>query len=222
MKFDFFSDINKQHYFSLHYPEVDRYMLTILWCHFAVVSLLALAIYYFAPATYYPSPFSWRVIDLPSTLAVIALGFLACILPTALLGKIKNHYYYRLLVINCLFVFSYLIVFDTGGSIEAHFHFFVVLALLAIYFDWRLGWVGVVVVALHHSILDFVKPDWVYFYGRNDISVVAHALPVAIAALYITWIAENGRKSVERMAVANKILEDKLREKIPELNTDRS
>ena len=218
MKLDFLSDINKEHYYSLRYPEIDRFMVKILWWHFAVVSVFAIAIYYFQPSLYYPNPLSWRVIDLGATLWVVALGFLASLLPTLLRDKIKNHYYYRLLVANCLFVYSYIIVFDTGGSIEGHFHFFVMFALLAVYSDWRLGWVGLVVVALHHGILNFIAPNWVYFYGRNDISVVAHALPVAVAVLYLTWITERRRKALGELAKINKEFEVALRKKIPELN----
>ena len=218
MKFDFLSDINKDHYYSLHYPEVDRLMVKILWVHFVCISCYALWVYFFQPGKFFPGPLSWGVISAQATLWVISIGFLASIIPTVLREKLKNHYYYRLLVTNCLFVFSYLVVFDTGGSIEAHFHFFIVLALLAIYYDWRLGWLAVLVVGAHHGILNFVAPQWVYYYGQNDLSVVSHALPVALAALYLTWICENGRKSVEVLARNNKNLETELRRKIPALN----
>ena len=217
MKIDLFSDINKDHYYTMRYPQIDRLMVKILWWHFVIVSLAALAIYYFMPALYYPSPLSWRVISLEETLWVIALGFIASLVPTIFRNKIANHYHYRILVAMCLFVYSYSIVFVSGGSIEGHFHFFVIFALLAIYYDWRLGWLGLVVVALHHGILNFVEPYWVYYYGRNDVSVLAHALPVAIAVLYLTWICENGRRSVEALTKSNKTLEMELREKIPGL-----
>ena len=219
MKIDIISDINKEHYYSLHYPEVDRFLVKILWAHFALISLYALWVYFFQPAQTYPSPLSWGLISFQATAWVVVLGFLAALVPWMLRGKLQNHYYYRLLVTNCLFAFSYLIVFDTGGSIEAHFHFFIVLALLAIYYDWRLGWLAVLVVGAHHGILNFVAPHWVYYYGQNNLAVLSHALPVAIAALYLTWITENGRRSVETLDKDNKELEVKLRQRIPGLNT---
>jgi hypothetical protein len=213
------ADINKDNYYLLRYPQVDLLMVKLLWLHFFVVSAYALIIYFIEPARYYPSPLSWKVISLQATAGVIVLGALAALLPALLRGRVRNHFWYRLLVTNCLFVFSYLLVFVTGGSIEAHFHFFIVLALIAMYYDWRLGWVGLVAVAAHHSILNFVAPDWVYFYGRNDVSVLAHALPVIVSVLYLTWITENGRSSINTLRAANKQLEDQLRERVPELQT---
>ncbi len=218
MKLDLTSDINKEDYYTLDYPKIDRWMIKILWTHFGLLSAYALWVYFFQPALYYPGPLSWGVISLQATLTVIGIAFLASLLPTLLRGKVKNHYYYRLLVTNCLFIFSYLVVFDTGGSIEAHFHFFIVLALLAVYYDWRIGWVGVVVVAAHHGILNFIAPNWVYYYGQNDVSVIAHGLPVAIAAIYLTWIAESGKRSVKMASSTNKELEQKLRQAVPALN----
>jgi methyl-accepting chemotaxis protein len=120
---------------------------------------------------------------------------------------------YRILVTNALFLYSFLIVFTTGGSIEGHFHFFVIFLLLVMYYDWRLGWFGLVAVALHHGILNYVAPSWVYFYGRNDTSVIGHALPVLFTVLFTTIIAENGRRSVGEAAVTNKDLENRLRQK---------
>jgi methyl-accepting chemotaxis protein len=65
-------------------------------------------------------------------------------------------------------------VLISGGSIEMHFHFFMIMAVLVVYSDWRLGWLVLVLTALHHVILNYVRPDWVYFYGRNDFAIVAH------------------------------------------------
>lgn len=218
MKFDFISDINKEHYYNLHYADIDRFIVKVLWYHFFLFSLAALAIYYFRPAEFYPSPLAWKVTSLGETFVTIGLGLLATFLASALYSRVRNHYHYRLLAANCLFVYSYLIVFITGGSIEAHFHFFAMFALLAIYADWRLGWVGLAAVALHHGILNYVEPSWVYFYGRNDLSVLAHALPVAVAALFLTWVTQGMRQSVEHLAASNREYELKLRSKIPNLS----
>ena len=219
MKIDFFSNISKGHYYSLRYPEADRFIVKVLWVHFILLALFALLVYYFQPGIMYPNPLSWGVVSFEATVWVITIGFLASLLPTILRGKFENHYFYRILVTNCLFVFSYLFVFDTGGSIEAHFHFFIVLALLAIYNDWRLGWIGVLLVVAHHGILNIFSPHWVYYFGRNDFAVFSHALPVIIAALYLTWITDNGLRAVQTQDKNNKELEIKLRQNIPELNT---
>jgi len=49
-------------------------------------------------------------------------------------------------------VYSYLFVFMSGGSIEMHFHFFMVLALVTVDSDWRLGWIVLALTAAHHRL----------------------------------------------------------------------
>src|SRR5579859_4628677 len=112
------------------------------------------------------------------------IAFLAAGVPTVLWGRLSNHYVWRLIMSAALTVYSYLFVFMSGGSIEMHFHFFMVMALITVYSDWRLGWLVFVLTVLHHGILNYVAPTWVYSYGRNDIAVVAHALPVLATAIF--------------------------------------
>lgn len=206
-----FSDINKDHYYTLQYDRVDKLMLKILWWQSVALALYAIVLYVFNPARLYPGPFSWRVVTGTEVGAVVALGMLVAAIMTGLRGKFKNHYLYRVLMANAQFVFSYLIVFISGGSIEWHFHFFIMFALLVFYYDWKLGWWAIIAVALHHGILNYVRPGWVYEYGRNDLSFVAHALIVAIMAMVTTLLAQEGRRRAIAFAEANKILETKVR-----------
>src|SRR3989344_3652591 len=137
MKIDFISDINKDNYYILDYDRIDLYMIKIAWWNAAFFALYAFGIYYFAPAALYPSPFSWRVVNLTETLWTVAIALFAAFLPAALRGRFKNHYLYRFITANALITFSYLLVFISGGSIEWHFHFFVIFALLTLYADCR-------------------------------------------------------------------------------------
>lgn len=210
-------DVNKNDYYNLGYPTVDRAMLIILWLHMIVVTIGTAYIVLFDPALTMPGPLSWRILSTGEALWVVALAALATFLPTLLRDRLPNHYFYRILVTLALFTYSYLIVFATGGSIEAHFHFFVIFLLLIAYYDWRLFWIGLVAVALHHGILNYLAPHWVYFYGRNDVSVIAHAIPVVLVAIFSTWIAAEGKKRVTLAAAKNKELEQELRRRIPEL-----
>lgn len=204
MKVNFFSDINKDIYDELGYKDTDKLLLKILWWHFAVLLILALAIYLLKPAEHFLSPWSYRVLSLNETAIVIILGLLTSSVMVILRNRFENHYHYRVLMTAALIMYSYLFVFTTGGSIEAHFHFFVIFALLCIYCDWRLGIMAAVLTALHHGILNYIAPNWVYYYGRNDFSIVAHAMPVIVAILFTTWICENGRKSVMVIKISNK------------------
>ncbi|HEX8695304.1 MAG TPA: methyl-accepting chemotaxis protein, partial [Longimicrobium sp.] len=56
----------------------------------------------------------------------------------------------RLTVATTLLLISALIIHQTGGMIEMHFHIFAILAFLLMYRDWRLPVWGALVVSLHH------------------------------------------------------------------------
>ena len=200
MKIDFTSDINKDYAVVMNYDRVDRFIINILWWHFAALALLAFANSILQAARYYPSPFSWRVISWPEALGTILIGLAAALIPTWVRDKLDHHYLWRVFISVALTTYSYLFVFVSGGSIEMHFHFFMIMALLVIYSDWRLEWIVLIMTALHHAILNYVQPDWVYFYGRNDLSVIAHALPVLTTAIFTTLLCQNHRNTVERLS----------------------
>lgn len=217
MRFDFTSDINKDYGTAMNYPRVDRFIVHVGWWLFAALALLTFTNSVIKIVNYYPSPFSWRVINTPEAFAVIVFGILAALMPTLLRGKIANHYVWRMLVTFTLTIFAYLFVFVSGGSIETHFLFFSITALVAIYSDWRLGWIMFVLVALHHGILNYAEPTWVYFYGRNDFALIAHALPVAMTVIFTTILCENNRKSIRELAEAKGGLETTVNERTREL-----
>src|SRR3989344_2096037 len=204
MKIDFLSDINKDNYYILDYDRVDSYMVLAVWFSAAFLAVYSFAIYFFAPAASYPNPFSWRITMLKETIGVTAIGFLAAFIVTTTRGRFKNHYVYRFIVTNAMMVFSYLVIYITGGSIEWHFHFFVMFALLTLYADWRLGWWAIIAVGMHHNILNFIAPGWVYFYGRNDLASLAHGLLVLFMAIVTTKICEQNRQ----LADASRLIGD--------------
>ena len=109
-----------------------------------------------------------------------------------------------------LTAYSYLFVFISGGSIEMHFHFFMIMALLVVYSDWRLDWFVLVLTALHHGVLNYVKPSWVYFYGRNDFAIVAHGVPVGVMAMFTTSLCQNQRRSVAILEETRRAQEEDL------------
>ncbi|OGY59579.1 MAG: hypothetical protein A3B23_01340 [Candidatus Colwellbacteria bacterium RIFCSPLOWO2_01_FULL_48_10] len=199
MRLDITSDINRGYEAALNYPRTDKLVVFIHWFSFAVVAILAFTNSVFKIAINYPSPFSWRVISFQEALWTLIIGLFAALLPTLLVGKFSNHYYWRLFISFTLSVFAYLAVFISGGSIEMHFMFFGMIALVAIYADWRLGWFMFVLVGLHHGILNYLAPTWVYFYGRNDFSIFAHAFPVIIEVIFTTILCVIHRTTTEQV-----------------------
>jgi methyl-accepting chemotaxis protein len=58
----------------------------------------------------------------------------------------------RLIVGVLYMVYSALIIHQTGGMIEMHFHVFGALAFLLMYRDWRVPVVAAAVIAVHHAV----------------------------------------------------------------------
>ena len=60
---------------------------------------------------------------------------------------------------------SALLVHIWDGTIEAHFHFFVVVSLLMLYQDWVPFLIAIGYVVVHHGLMGAVAPDSVYSHG---------------------------------------------------------
>ncbi len=214
MKVDLLSDINRDYAVAMNYSGVDRFIVKILWWHFGFVVLMAFTNSYLRLGDWFRSPFSWRVLGLDEALAASLVGFAAAAVPTLVRDQIANHYGWRIVVSVALTMYSYLFVFMSGGSIEMHFHFFMVMALITVYSDWRLGWLVLVMTALHHGILNYVAPTWVYFYGRNDLAVLAHALPVTATAIFTSLLCINNRRSVVMHQASRRELEREIEDRV--------
>jgi diguanylate cyclase (GGDEF)-like protein len=64
----------------------------------------------------------------------------------------------------------------SGGTIEAHFHFFVVVGILTLYQDWLPFLLAIGYVVLHHAILGTIAPEQVY----NHPAAIAHPFKWAV------------------------------------------
>lgn len=82
-----------------------------------------------------------------------------------------------------------------GGYIEGHFHFFIVVAVIAIYQDWIPFLLAILYVAVDHGAVGTLAPEWVY----NHPDAFAHPWRWAFyhavfvlgecAAVMVTWKA---------------------------------
>ena len=100
---------------------------------------------------------------------------------------------------------SGVLVHITGGLIEAHFHFFVMVLLLALYEDWipfgiAIGW-----VLLHHGVLGEIAPGSVYNHPDAAAepwkwaAIHAAFIFAAAAAAIASWrLNENHRSETHR------------------------
>ena len=110
-----------------------------------------------------------------------------------------------LAALGCVLSSAILVQF-WGGVIEAHFHFFVVVALISLYQDWVPFSLAIVFVALDHGVTGVLIPDWVYNHAaaRDDPWqwAVIHAVFVLseCVALIAVWRAnEQARAETDRV-----------------------
>jgi signal transduction histidine kinase len=98
-----------------------------------------------------------------------------------------------LLVALGLLTSSAVIVHLSGGIIEAHFHFFVVIVLLTLYEDWMIFLFAAAFVVLHHGIGGALDPHAVFNHPDAEAHpwrwALIHAAYVAAAgfAAVVTW-----------------------------------
>jgi methyl-accepting chemotaxis protein len=66
-------------------------------------------------------------------------------------------------------------------QMEAHMFFFVGLAALTLVCDWKPLAVASGLIALHHLLLSFIAPEWVFIGAGDFMRVMFHALAVSMA-----------------------------------------
>jgi two-component system, sensor histidine kinase and response regulator len=120
-----------------------RAVLTLLWLHLPVLYLFAVA-----------RGNSWRhslleagAVAIPATLAQLSRRRRLESTVLASLG---------------LMTASAVLVHLSGGVIEAHFHFFVMVGVVVLYQDWRPFLIAITFVVLHHGVIGVLSPEDVY------------------------------------------------------------
>ena len=146
-------------------------LLTLLWLHVPALTLFALLRGY--------SP----IHSLEHGAPLVAL---ACM---AMYAK-DNRRLAAACVSLGLITSSALLVHSTGGVIEAHFHFFVMIALLTLYEDWVPFLLAAAYVVIHHGVVGVLDPRGVF----NHQDAVDH--PWKWAAIHGGFVTAAGTASV--------------------------
>jgi signal transduction histidine kinase len=116
-----------------------------------------------------------------------------------------------------LLLSSALLVHFTDGLIESHFHFFVVLPLIALYQDWRPFLTAIGFVLFHHGVVGVLDPSAVYNHPAAIANPILWAFIHAgyvlglVAVLVFHWrFAERSegalRESAASLVRANRML----------------
>ena len=97
---------------------------------------------------------------------------------------------------------SAVLIHLSGGMIEMHFHVFVAMGLLIIYFEWLPIAIAGVTIALHHAILSYVMPSSVFQDGGSLSLVAVHAVFVTAHAIILGYVAERLRSGITAVSAA--------------------
>ncbi len=151
----------------------SRFFILLLWAHLPLILLvgwsldesplpaLALATGLAAAATA-----AWRLLGCVSAaFQVIAVAMVG--MPATLVYQLLGH----------------------PWQIDLHMYFFAVVAMIAIYADWRSLIMAAAAIAAHHLILNFVFPAAVFPDGADLWRVVLHAVIVVLETGVLLWLA---------------------------------
>lgn len=88
----------------------------------------------------------------------------------------------RVVIATAMMLYSGLIIHQTGGMIEMHFHVFGALAFLLMYRDWRVPVIGAAVIAIHHVIGHELQRRGLHM------AVFADHMGYHIVAIHAGWV----------------------------------
>ncbi|MDE0932238.1 MAG: methyl-accepting chemotaxis protein [Novosphingopyxis baekryungensis] len=87
-----------------------------------------------------------------------------------------------------------------GWMIDAHMYFFVALAALTVLCDWRPIALASVMIAVHHLLLDFYVPEWVFAGSGSFARVMVHVVAVVLQFSVLGYVTERLRRLTVRQA----------------------
>ncbi|HEX6036493.1 methyl-accepting chemotaxis protein [Longimicrobium sp.] len=155
-------DVQGEGLMQAGYRTADRLLRRLLLAHLVLVLALA------------PLHGTWRA-ALLGGIPVIALGWLAAWWWEGRLAA-------RMSIATALLTMSALIIHQSGGMIEMHFHIFAILAFLLLYRDWRVPVAGAVVTAAHHVLFNYLQT-----HGMGAM-IFQHHTGWGIVAVHAGWV----------------------------------
>ncbi len=152
------------------------------------------------------SPYTWS--GTQSTIhlhvyAAIFFGGLLTSLPCCLAILQAGERSTRILIASAQMLYSGLLIHLMGGRIEAHFHIFGSLAILAFYRDFWVFVPAIAIVVSDHLVRSLFWPETVFgVLQAAPWRAVEHAAYVAFESYFLLWGVKQGRKQLWNLAVA--------------------
>ncbi|SFR63580.1 methyl-accepting chemotaxis protein [Halogeometricum limi] len=119
---------------------------------------------------------------------------------------------------------SALLVYFSGGFIEAHFHFFVVVGVIAVYEDWMPFVVSILYVAIQHGAFGMSNPGAVYNHPAAVANPMGWGIVHAVfvlglsAALMTNWVSIERSREQTREQLQNVRDSEEARAEVERLN----
>jgi diguanylate cyclase (GGDEF)-like protein len=147
-----------------------------------------------------------------------AIGSAALLAPLALLAGCRwlGRRARQLCAAVALLTSSAMVVHLSGGMVEAHFHYFVVIAVLSLYEDWILFFVSLVYVLIVHVLMSVADPSIMLGNGGNPwvlSAVHASAITLLGAVSVLNWRLNEDVRTAEsevRSRLAHTAVHDEL------------
>lgn len=154
------------------------------------------------------------------TALVLAIAIVANIAPTLMAVQGRRDMPARLIMGTLAAIHPALAVYLLGGhmwQMDAHMYFFVALAGLAVLCDWRPILLASGLIAVHHLLLGFLAPDWVFSGGGSFGRTVVHAVAVVLQFGILAWLVTRLRT----LTVAQSEQQDRLESLMAEADARR-
>jgi len=154
-----------------------RLLLGLNWIHAAIIAPLG-------PILGYSWELSREALFRDGTVLHTAWEALIVALLAALASCKVNRTFKSVLVAGGLMTSSAVFVHLSGGYIELHFHFFVMIIFVAFYQDWIPFVAGILFVAIHHGVVGVIWPADVY---NHSAAINAPWTWAGIHAFFVLW-----------------------------------
>jgi signal transduction histidine kinase len=155
-----------------------RFLVALTWFHVAIIALLG-------PVLGYDWELSFEALFedgkiLHALLESSVIAFFAIAANWSRIGPTIQAVCVALGLVSSSAIFVHL----SGGYIELHFHFFVMIVFLAFYQEWIPFGVAITYVALHHGIVGVLWPEKVY---NHPAAFEAPWTWAGIHAFFVLW-----------------------------------
>ncbi|MFT4925447.1 MAG: methyl-accepting chemotaxis protein [Phenylobacterium sp.] len=143
----------------------------------------------------------------------VVLGSLILVLPFWLIADKPGRSFTRQVICVALLLLISLHVQQLNGMVEAHFGYFVVIAVLFAYKDWRLFVTATVVAAVHHFTFYYLQLNntGILLFNPNDLSlliVLQHAAYIVVECGILAYQSVQSNHEMGLVSSLNKVIGD--------------